>query len=190
MTADVEIAPAEDAGKRFVAATDIEDVGLGCIFLGVLQEKDGEKCFARSGLPEDQRVRNLPAMEVQVVRRRVVGFENRKILAAQISIGFLAGQDREQETQIGVVGIEQQQRAQVEGVVAGNRSEIGVELVVGLDEETSIRFGKNAGKFSGQMIECLAIFSVQHQGQREFSELLALPQYTQAVAQVLDVRLL
>ena len=73
-----------------------------------MQEYD----FARSGHSEDQRVRHLAVMQIQEVRRGVVGFEHGQIFGAEVRIDFLARQDREQERQVGVIGVQQIQPAQ------------------------------------------------------------------------------
>ena len=62
------------------------------------------------------------------------GFQNREILRCQMVVPGLAGKDREQKRQVGVVGIQQIEPAQILSVIAGNDREVGVELVVGLGE--------------------------------------------------------
>ena len=68
----------------------------------------------------------------EIVRRAMIGFKDGQILLFQMTVGFVAGMQGEQERVIGIVGVEDQHGAEVEGVIAGNGREIRVEQVVSL----------------------------------------------------------
>src|SRR5438309_11871123 len=92
-------------------------------------------------------------MQVEKVGRAVVGFEYGEVLRTEMRIRLLAGEDRKQKGQVGIVCVQQIQLAEVQRVVARQGREISVELVVGLREQIAIRIGEDAGKLSHQLIE-------------------------------------
>jgi hypothetical protein len=63
--------------------------------------------------PEDQRVGNVAGMQVEEVGRAVVGFEHGEIFRAEMRVGLLAGKDRKQKRQVGVVRVQQVQLTKV-----------------------------------------------------------------------------
>jgi hypothetical protein len=65
---------------------------------------------------------------------------------------LLAWQDREKEGQVGIVAVQQIEPAEVQRIVSGNGSEIGVELVVALNKEVAVCIGKDACELAGQMV--------------------------------------
>ena len=96
---------------------------------------------------------HLAVVQVQEVRRVVVGLENRQILGVEVLIPSLAGQDGEEERQVGVVAVEQVQLAEVLRVVARHRSEERIELVVGLGEQCAVRVGEDTCELADLPIE-------------------------------------
>ena len=100
---------------------------------------------------------------------------------------FLARQDREQKRQIGIVGIEQIKPAQVQRVVTRDGGKVGVELVIGFQEQVAICIAEDTAEFAHGMIELRPILAVDHNGEREVAQVLPFAKLTQAVAQVVDV---
>ena len=96
---------------------------------------------------------DLAVMQVQEVRRAVVRFERSKVLRAEMRVRLLARQDRKQKREVGVVRIQQIQLAKIQRVVAGHRGEVGVELVVGLDEEIAVGVGEDAGELAHELVK-------------------------------------
>ncbi len=144
---------AEDRRERLEAAADIEDEGERLVLLCVLQKEVAKVDFARSGHPENERVGDFAVMQVQIVWRAVVGFEHSQILRSEMRVRLFAGQDREEKRQVGVVGVQQIQLAQIQCVVARHGGEVGVELVVGLGEQIAVGIGEDAGELADESIE-------------------------------------
>ena len=92
-------------------------------------------------------------MQVQKVWRAVVGFEHCQVLRAEVRVRLLAGKDRKQKRQVGVVRVEQIQLAEVQHIVARYGSEIGVQLVVGFREQIAVGVGEDASKLGDKLIE-------------------------------------
>ena len=89
---------------------------------------------------------NVAGMEVEIVGRAVVGFEHSQILGAEMRVRLLAGKDRKQKRQVGVIRVQQIQLAEVERIVARHSGEIGVQLVVGFRKQIAVRVGEDASK--------------------------------------------
>jgi hypothetical protein len=98
-------------------------------------------------------VGNLAVMQVKKVGRAVVGFECGQVLRTEMRIRLLAGEDRKEKRQVGIVCVQQIQLAEVQRVVAGNGGEISIELVVGFREQIAVGVGEDASKLSHQLIE-------------------------------------
>ena len=60
-------------------------------------------------------MRDLAIVEVQVVRSAVIRLHNGQVLRTKVLIAGLAGQDREQERQVGVIGIQKQEPSGIAG---------------------------------------------------------------------------
>src|SRR5215469_4228121 len=187
LAADVQVAPTEDRGQGLKTPTDIEDERQRLILLGVLQQEVAEIRLAASGNPENERVRDLAIMQVQVVRSAVVSLHHGQVLRAKVLIPGLPRQDREQERQVSVIRIEEQKPAKIHHIIAGDGGKEGIELVVGLDVEAAIRIGKDAGKLTYQTIHLITLPVVDDDGQREFTQGLPIAQSSQALAEVLDI---
>ena len=69
---------------------------------------------------ENECVRHLAVVEVEVVRRGVVRFQDSQILRPKVRVGLLARMDREQKREIGVIRVEEIHLAEVLGIVAWN----------------------------------------------------------------------
>ena len=86
--------------------------------------------LAGAGHSEDERVGHLAVMQVQEVGRAVVGLKHSQVLRAEMRIRLLAGQDRKQKREVGIVRIQQVQPAKIQRVVSRHGGEVGIELVV------------------------------------------------------------
>jgi hypothetical protein len=80
---------------------------------------------------------NVAGMQIEKVGRAVVGFDDCQALRPEEGVRLLTRQDRKQEREVGIVGVEQIKFAQVEGVVARYDGEISVQLIVGLCKQIS-----------------------------------------------------
>jgi len=98
-------------------------------------------------------VRDLAVMQIQKVRRAVVGFEHSKVLGTEIRIRLLAGKDRKQERQVGVVRVQQKQLAKVQRIVTRHSGEVGVQLVVGFRKQIAVGVGKDASEFGPELLQ-------------------------------------
>src|SRR5580700_5796242 len=139
----IEIRALEYRRKGLEAAADIEDEGQRLVFLRVLQQKNAQIRLATTAHPENQSVGNIAGVQVEIVGRAVVGFEHSQILGAEMRVRLLAGKDRKQKRQVGVICVQQIKFAEVERIVAGHGGEIGVELVVSLHKQIAIRVGED-----------------------------------------------
>ena len=82
------------------------------------------------------------------------------------------------------------QLAQIEGVVAWNGGEVGIELVVGFGEQIAVSVSEDAGELCNERIKFGSRVSIEHDCQREVAQRLAVTQGAQAIAQIFNVSLL
>jgi hypothetical protein len=73
-----------------------------------------EKCVTAPGHPETERVGNITDMQIQKVGCGVVRFDQCQALRAKKRVRLLPSEDREQEGQVRVVGVQQIQLAKVQ----------------------------------------------------------------------------
>src|SRR5271166_4850845 len=147
----IEIRALEYRRKRVEAAADIEDEGQRLVLLCVLQQKNAQIRLATTAHPENKGVGNIAGVQVEEVGRAVVGFEHSQVLRAEMHVRLLAGKDRKQKRQIGVIRVQQIQLAKVKRIVAGHGGEVCVELVVGFRKQISIRVGEEAGELGPEL---------------------------------------
>src|SRR3984957_14201 len=102
----IEIRALEYRRKRMEAAADIKDEGQRLVLLCVLQQKNAKIGLATAAHPENKGVGNAAGMQVEIVWRAVVGFERSQVLRAEMRVGLLAGKDRKQKRQIGVIRVQ------------------------------------------------------------------------------------
>jgi hypothetical protein len=190
LLADIQVRPAEDGRKGFKTAADVKDERERLVLLGVLQQEVREIAFSGACHSKNQRVRHLAVVQVQEVGRGIVRFKRGQVLGAKMRVGLLAGQDREQKREVRVVGIEQVESAQVLHIVAGDCGEIGIKLVVRLQEQVAVRIREYARKFPNMLVDLALLPTIGHNGQREIPQRLPIAEGAQAVAQVFDVGLL
>src|SRR5271169_5484651 len=134
----IEIRALEYRRKGLEAAADIEDEGQRLVFLRVLQQKNAEIGLATAAHPENKGVGNVAGMEVEIVRRAVVGFEHSQVLRTEMRVRLFAGKNRKKKRQIGVIRVQQIQLAKVQRIVAGHGGKVSVQLVVGFREQIAV----------------------------------------------------
>jgi len=83
-------------------------------------------------------VRHIAVMQIQEVRRVVVGLKNCQVFLAKMRVPRLATVESEEKGIIRVIGIEKIQRTEVKSVIAGNRREKCVQEIVFLFVELGI----------------------------------------------------
>jgi len=65
--------------------------------LRILQDEIAKIRFATPCHPKNQRVGNLAVMQVQKIRRAVVGLEDSQVLRAEMRVRLFARKDRKEE---------------------------------------------------------------------------------------------
>src|SRR5713226_4452477 len=149
----IEIRALEYRRKRLEAAADIKDESQRLVLLCVLQQKNAQIRLATAAHPENKGVGNVAGMEVEIVGRAVVGLEHSQILGAEMRVCLLAGKDRKQKRQIGVIRVQQIQLAKVQRIVTGHGGEIGVQLVVGFRKKIAVGVGEEAGELGPELLQ-------------------------------------
>src|SRR5580693_6077478 len=96
---------------------------------------------------------NIEGVQVEEVGRAVVGFDDCQVLRTEMRVRLLAGKDRKQKRQIGVIRVQQIQLAKVQRIVAGHGGEIGVQLVVGFGKQIAIRVGEEASELGPELLQ-------------------------------------
>ena len=96
---------------------------------------------------------DLAVMQIQEVGRAVVGFKGSQVLRTEMRVCLLAGKDREQKRQVGVVRVQQIELAEIQRIVARYGGEIGIQLVVGFRKQIAVRVGEDASKLGHKLIE-------------------------------------
>src|SRR5271166_5607389 len=149
----IEIRALEYRRKRLEAAADIKDEGQGLVLLRVLQQKNAEIRLPTPRHPENKGVGNVAGVQVEEVGSAVVGFDDCEVLRAKMRVRLLAGKDRKEEGQVGIICVQQIQLAKVQRIVARYGSEIGVELVVSLRKQVAIRVGEDASELGSELLQ-------------------------------------
>jgi hypothetical protein len=90
-------------------------------------------------------------MQIQKVGRVVVGFDHCQALRAKKSVRLFASEDREQEGQVRVVGVQQIQLAKVQSIVARDDGKISVQLVVRFGKEIAVSIGEDTRELGYSM---------------------------------------
>src|SRR5208282_3879258 len=116
-------------------------------------QKNAEIGLATTAHPENKGVGNVAGMEVEIVGRAVVCFEHSQILGAEMRVRLLAGEDRKQKRQVGVICVQQIQLAKVQRIVAGHGGEVGIQLVVGFRKQIAIRVGEEASELGPELLQ-------------------------------------
>jgi len=79
----------------------------GLYFCVLERRKLQKKLFPLPVAPRIQGVRDFAIVQVEVIGSIVHRFEHRQILSAKMRVGFLAGKNRKEKRQVGVVRVQQ-----------------------------------------------------------------------------------
>ena len=115
-----EVAAVEERRELPVAVPEIEDDRQRVVLLRVHHQEVQQEALAAAGRAEHERVPDVVDVQVEVVRRLVLGLEDRQRLRVQVRTARLARVQREEEAQVGVVRFEQRQATEVVRAVAGD----------------------------------------------------------------------
>src|SRR5580693_4034614 len=96
---------------------------------------------------------DVAGVQVEEVGRAVVGFDDCQALRAEMWVRLLAGKDRKQKRQVGVVRVQHVQLAEVHRIVARYSSEIGIQLVIGFYKQIAVCVGEDASKLGHELID-------------------------------------
>ena len=172
--AHAHVGTAEELRKTLKAAAQVEDEGVGIVFLEIGNQEIQEKRFSRARAPENHGVGDVAVMEVQEVRGVVIGFEDREIFRAEMIIAPLATVEGKEKREIRIVRVEQIQETQVEGVVAGNGREESIQEVVFFLVELSVVDAEDFVEVGARPVHLRHVEVVDHNGERKLSEVVAV----------------
>src|SRR5208283_5283354 len=127
-----------------------------------------------TGSSENHGVRHIAVMEIQVVRRVVVGLKDRQILLPEMEVARLATVKGEEKREIRIVGVEQVQGTQVEDVVGGNRREEGVQEVGFFFIELCIVDAENLIEVGACPVHLGQVQVVNHDGEGELAKVVSV----------------
>src|SRR5208282_3180147 len=96
---------------------------------------------------------NVAGVKVEKVGGAVVGYDDCQALRAEVRVRLLAGKDRKQKGQVGIVRVQEVQLAKVQRIVAGHSGEISIQLVVGFRKQIAVPVGEDASKLGHKLIE-------------------------------------
>src|SRR5579863_7093468 len=99
----------------FKAAAKVEDKSIRIIFLKIGDQEVQKKRFSSARASKDHCVRSVFAMQVQVVRGPVIGFEDRQIFLLQVAVDLVPGMQGKEQRKVGVVGIQNKHGAEIKG---------------------------------------------------------------------------
>src|ERR1700756_4927036 len=111
-------------------------------------------------------------MKIQEVRGVVVGLQDREILLPEMAVSRLATVKGEKKREIRVVGVEQVQGTQVVSVVAGNRSEEGVQQVVSFLVKLGIVNAEHFVELGARPVDLGEVEVVDHDRERKPAEVI------------------
>ncbi len=109
--AHANIGAAEQLRQAFKTSAQVENEGVRCVLLETGDQEIEQKRLPRAGSPEDHGVRDIAVMEIQKIRRVVIGLKDRQILRAQVPVADFARIERKQKREVRVVGVRQIQIA-------------------------------------------------------------------------------
>ena len=170
--ANANIRAAKELREAFEASAQIEDEGVRIVFLKIGDEEIEQETFAGAGSPKNHGVGHIAVVEIQVVRRVVIGLQDREIFLAQMGVAGLATVKGEEKREIRVVGVEQIQGTQVEDVVAGNRREKGVQQVVFFLIELGIMDAEDFVEVGARTVHLGHIQVINHDGQGKLAKVI------------------
>ena len=83
---DANIRAAKKLSQAFKASAQIEDERVRIVFLQIGDEEIQQERFSSARAAENHGVGHVAVMEVQEVRRVVVGFKNREIFLSKMAV--------------------------------------------------------------------------------------------------------
>src|SRR5579885_2951267 len=110
---------AEHLGQCLIAAAEIKNVGQRPVLLKMRQQETQQKALAAAGRPEDGGMRDVLVVQVEEIKRVMVGLQEREVLIVQPGIVRLAGLRRKKKCEVGVICIQQPDAPEVMGMIAG-----------------------------------------------------------------------
>ena len=115
----------------------------------------------------------VTVVQVQKVRCAVIGFEDPEVFLPQVPVSRFPAAQREKKRKVRIVGVQQIERTQVEGVVAGNRGEKGVQQVVFLFIQLRVMDAEDFVEVRACAFHPGEVPVVDHHGQRKPPEVVA-----------------
>src|ERR1700730_1077545 len=101
-------------------------------------QKVQEKGFPRPGAAEDDGMRRVLIVEVEKIRRSVIGFKRRKVFGVQMLVPAFSRVQGEQEGVVGIIRVRQPQVAKVEVPISRHRRKERIQQVVAFLEQQTV----------------------------------------------------
>ena len=165
-----QVAAVEERRELPVAVPEIEDDRQRVVLLGVHHQEVQQEALPAARRAEHERVSDIVDMQVEVVRRLVLGLQDRQGLRVQVRTARLAGVQGEEEAQVGIVRFEQRQTTEVVRTVAGDDGEPGVQEVVRLVDERAVMAGQHLDGLGGRPLEGARVLAEEDQRERAVAE--------------------
>ena len=148
-------------------------------------EEVEQEAFAGAGGSENDRVGDVLVMEVQEIRRPVVGFKDGEILRAKMRVLAFSRVQPKEKREIRVVGVQEPQFSKIVRAVSGMDRQPCIELVVTLLHELGVMRGEHFETLRHGPPERQKVFVIENDGQRELAKGVALDlDFFQACTQV------
>ena len=167
---DLEIAAPEQRREFSVAMTQIEDDRERVVLLSMGHEEVDEEALPSARGAQHQRLADILGVQVERIRDVMGRFKDGQRLSTQVRTDACSRIDREQEAQVGEVGLQQRQPAQIVGAVTGHDAEPRVQEVVGFLEQTAVVDRHRFHRFGGLVLQRALVRPVKHERQRTVSE--------------------
>src|SRR5882724_11570140 len=113
---------------------------------------------------------DVAVVEIQEVGRTVIRFEHCQIFLSELAVPGITGVQGEKKRQVGVVGVQQIQVPEVEGVVSRDRGEKGIQQVVALSIELGVMHAKDFVELRRCQFDCGEIAVVEDDRKRKKAE--------------------
>ena len=182
---------AEELRQAFEASAQIEDEGVRSVFLQIGDEEIQKKRFPGARSPENHGVGHIAVMKIQEVRRVMVGFENGEIFLPEMRVARLAAVQGKEKREIGIVGVEQIQGTQIEGVVARNRGEKRIQKVVFFFIELRIMDAEHLVKIRARAVHFGQVQVIDDDGQGKLAKVIPVQlDFLDPFAEFADLRFL
>jgi hypothetical protein len=171
---DLEVSTLQECRELAIAVPEIEDDGQRIVLLRVRDQEVDEKALAAPGGPKDQRVAHILHVQVERVRRVVRRLEDGQRFLMEMRADSFALIEGEQKTEIGEVGLQQREPAQVVRVVARHNAQPGVEQVIGFLEHTAVVDRHHFHGFGRAVLKRSRVLAMQDECQGAHPEEMAV----------------